>query len=130
MPFCLQIVFLCSIIVLPLNRIRNRIEFRLFKSQYEEAYKLARKDTRKSSQYSYHLPNKYQSLSVGGGDVYIVKKNTGTAVLFYTFRGMPDGASGFVRIDSGKIQDFLADMFSEVYDKKDIGNNWYYISGE
>jgi hypothetical protein len=130
LPFCINVLFGSLTIILPLNWIRNRIEFTLYSDSFEAAYSITSKANITSGSI-YKLPPKYQSLSVGGGEVYFTKKDSITAVLFYTFRGTPDGQNGFVKVSNGKINDIVDNILGgEVYDIKPLGNKWYYVSGE
>jgi hypothetical protein len=75
------------------------------------------------------LPEKFQFLSVGGGEVIMINNSISKGVFFYTFRGTPDGMSGFLNIKGdGKIDQFKSDL--NIITIKDLGDNWYLITGE
>ena len=129
-PFCINMLFLVLVILLPLNWIKDRLEFSLYYNRYEVASDLAIKAKPDSASYLYMLPSGYQSLSVGGGEVLVTNKEKANAVLFFTFRGVPDGMSGFVKTRNSKKNNYLIrEIFNELYQIKDLGNNWYYVSG-
>jgi hypothetical protein len=131
-PLLITLTFLCLVIFLPLNKIRNRLEFTTNKRQFEKAVNLVLA-TNKKTEYPtlYKLPKNYQFLSAGGGEVIIINKVTSKGVLFYTFRGTPDGISGFFKIKGdGRIDDFKNDLSGDITELRDLGDNWYFISGE
>jgi hypothetical protein len=130
-PLVIMITFLGLIIFLPLNKIRNALEFSANKKRLEKAVDLVLANNVKRTKYPtlYKLPRKYESLSAGDGEVLIVNKLTSRGVLFYTFRGVPDGKSGFFKLKGdGKMEDFKADL--NVIELKDLGDNWYFITSE
>ena len=96
-PLFIMITFLGLIIILPLNKIRNRLEFSANKKRLEKSVDLVLANNPEKTKYPtlYKMPRKYESLSAGGGEVTIVNKLTSRGVLFYIFRGVPDGMSGF-----------------------------------
>ena len=130
LPFCINLFFLVITIILPLNWIRNRIDFAINYNTYEVASNIILDSTSDSLQRIYALPEKFSSLSVGGGDVYVVNNKEEKAILFYTFRGAPDGMKGFLKIEKCKnLKSLVGHFRSEIYEIKYLKNNWYYISG-
>jgi hypothetical protein len=133
LPLTINILFLGLIIILPLNKIRNRIEFATQKKQFEKAVDFVLSKQIEQSVYpeTFKLPKNYKKLSVGGGEVIVIKKNTQKGVFFYTFRGVPDGRIGFLKIiGNDNVNDFTKELFNEVDEINAIGNNWYFVSGE
>jgi len=132
LPLTINILFL-GLIILPLNKIRNRIEFATQKKQFEKAVDFVLSKQIEQTVYpeTFKLPKNYKKLSVGGGEVIIIKKNTQKGVFFYTFRGVPDGRIGFLKIiGNDNVNDFTKELFNEVDEINAIGNNWYFVSGE
>lgn len=133
LPLAINIIFLGLIIILPLNKIRNRIKFEAHKSQYEMAVNFALSQQNEQTTYPeiVKLPKNFKYLSVGGGEVIVINKDTKKGVFFYTFRGVPDGQIGFLRIKGNdNINDFKNELFNEIAEIKKIDDNWYYISAE
>jgi len=131
LPFLINLIFLTLTIILPLNWIRNRAEFFVYKNDYEKASKLAYNENRDSTQTLYMLPNELQYLSVGGGQAWVLNNSQGRAVFFFTFRGVPDGIKGFVKISGGSNCDaFTKNIGNEIGEIKDLGDNWYYVSSK
>lgn len=129
-PFLINLLFLIAIIILPLNYIRNRIDFFINETDYNRAYDLAIKAHPDSTYYSLMLPKKFKSLS-DGGQVEGFNSETARAVLFYTFRGIPDGQCGFVKVSSHeKAYKLIDEVFGVVTETREIGNNWYYAIGK
>jgi len=132
LPLTINILFL-GLIILPLNKIRNRIEFATQKKQFEKAVDFVLSKQIEQTVYpeTFKLPKNYKKLSVGGGEVIVIKKNTQKGVFFYTFRGVPDGRIGFLKIiGNDNVNDFTKELFNEVDEINAIGNNWYFVSGE
>lgn len=133
LPLAINIIFLALILILPLNKIRNRIKFETHKSQYEKAvnYALSQQSEQTTYPVILKLPKNYKYLSVGGGEVMVINKDNKKGVFFYNFRGTPDGQIGFLRIKGNEnINDFKKELFNEIVEIKKIDDNWYYISAE
>ena len=130
-PFIINLIIGILVIVLPLNWIRNRIGFAFYYNSYQTASNLAINSKHDSTVYLYKLPDKFKSLSAGGGDALVINQPSGKAVFFYTFRGTPNGKQGFLKIIKGEnANDFVKDLFIEFPIVKDLKNNWYYVSGD
>lgn len=132
LPCIISSVFIALIIILPLNDIRTKLEFSTFKNQYENAvdFVLSSNTDPSNDHINYKLPWKYKFLSTGGGEVIVINKAADKGVFFYTFRGAPDGMSGFFKIKGdGKIENMKADLCSRITELKYLGDNWYYIAG-
>jgi hypothetical protein len=71
------------------------------------------------------LPQKYQYLSTGGGDIIIEKQDGVTSILFFTYRGVLDNYSGYVyRSDnSPPPEDDLLGPWKQVMQKKP---HWFF----
>lgn len=133
LPLAINSLFLGLIIILPLNKIRNRIKFETHQSQYEKAvdFVLSKQTEQTTYPEIVKLPENYQYLSVGGGEVLVINKDNKKGVFFYSFRGTPEGQIGFLRIKGNdNINDFNKELFNEVDEVKKIDDNWYYISAE
>ena len=130
-PFVFNLIAGALVVVLPLNSIRNKIGFTLDYNDYETASNLVITSKHDSTVYLYELPDKFKSLSVGGGEVLVINKPSAKAVFFFTFRGAPTGKQGFLKIMAGgKPNDFVDDLFSKIDEVKQLKNNWYYVTGD
>lgn len=71
------------------------------------------------------LPKEYAHLSKGGGEVIVEREGDRLKVLFFTFRGVLDGFSGFVYIsdDSGLHDGGFSTDFFQIEKKKE---HWYW----
>lgn len=130
-PLMVTVLSLGIIVSLPITEIKNKLWFSSNKTRMEEAVKLILKDNPKRTKYpsTVKLPKKYELLSAGGGEVIIANTHNSRAVLFYTFRGVPDGISGFLNIvEDGEFEDFKNQF--NILKYKELGNNWYFVSGE
>lgn len=75
------------------------------------------------------LPNQYKGLSKGGGDVVFDKSQNGTAIFFFTFRGILDSFSGFaycpkVNLDCTDKLTYKQDILQ----KNKIDGHWYWLA--
>lgn len=75
------------------------------------------------------LPKDYAHLSKGGGEVVIEREGDRLKVLFFTFRGMLSGSTGFVYVsdDSGLYAGDFGTDFIQIKKKKE---NWYWMISE
>ncbi|MCA0149962.1 hypothetical protein LCD52_14275 [Rossellomorea vietnamensis] len=74
-----------------------------------------------------HLPEEYEALSRGGGDILVEKKNEEMLVLFFTFRGILDSFSGFVYSTSGN-EPLSGDFGGDFIELEKLDKHWYYVS--
>jgi hypothetical protein len=75
------------------------------------------------------LPKEYAHLSKGGGEVIVEREGDRLKVLFFTFRGVLDGFSGFVYIsdDSGLQEGGFSTDFLQIEKKKE---HWYWAASK
>ena len=123
-PFLICLISAVTVIILPLTCIRNRVNFSIYKNDYENAVLYLKKIESNKTGFV-NLPLKYKHLS--DGRVSIIVKQNQKAIQFYTFRGIPDGFGGFVKTDKKQNIDSL---FNNETNVRDFGNDWYYVSGE
>jgi len=110
---------------------RNRAGFALFRNDYESAVDIINKADIDSTKSIIELPSGYKYLSVGGGQVSLSHKHSAKAILFYTFRGTPDGLKGFIKVpNNSNIEEYKSDIASDLHELIDLGDNWYYVSGD
>lgn len=127
-PFLINVIFLIMVIALPLNFIRNQVKFSLHRSDFEAASQMAFKAQADTFQ-RVKLPANYQYLSINDGVVRVAHNKTASAVIFYTFLGVPDGQGGFVKVSGGKFDTAENGIFDKVYEVRSLGDNWYYVKG-
>ena len=123
--------YILLLFLIPFNQIIIDKDFKENKSDRNEViYKI--KDGTFKPNVSYnssliHLPDEYEHLSKGGGDIVIEKQGESYSVLFFTFRGVLDGFSGFVYSPNDKkpqLDSFGGD-FKEIVK---IDEYWYFVS--
>ncbi|WP_156187528.1 hypothetical protein [Peribacillus loiseleuriae] len=133
-PFGIQIITILLLLLLfliPFNQIVLDIDFKVNKSERDEII-LKIHDGTFSPNVSHnsslmHLPDKYDHLSKGGGDIVIEKQGEHYSVLFFTFRGVLDSFSGFVYSPNDKKPQsgsFGGD-FKQIVK---IDENWYFVA--
>jgi hypothetical protein len=134
-PLLVHILTLLIIVIFPLNWLREYAGFILFQNQMEYIVKLV-EEKKLVPNVSYNstlisLPGFYSCLSVGGGQIIVEDLDNGKAVFFYTFRGTPDGRGGFVHIsEKERFDNLQGKLFYKLLEKKELGNNWYYIMAD
>jgi hypothetical protein len=132
-PGLIVFCFVIMIIFIPIGRIKRELQFKLYKPKMSEvvdkicAGEIPLNNVTKSNQIS--LPDEYSHLTIGYDnqiDVEIIDNDT--IVLFYTFRGTPDGAGGFLfKPESLDIEDLDGKVYFNLYTSKDLGDNWFYV---
>ncbi|MER2998550.1 hypothetical protein [Pontibacter populi] len=131
LPLTINLLTLFLIFVLPLNWVRQYIEFKFRQSEMEEVVRMANHNELENVRLNsdlMQLPDNYSQLSVGGGQVIVEEVNDHKAVFFYTFRGTPDGREGFVFIpDGAKLEDCEGRLYNKILNQRDVNNNWYFI---
>ncbi|WP_239696684.1 hypothetical protein [Paenibacillus oryzisoli] len=113
----------------PFTQLMINLDFAVNREERQEVLQLIESE-KISPNVSYnnsiiHLPEKYQHLSKGGGDILI--EDNGQEVFFFTFRGILDNFSGFIYSSydqEPQNEDFGGD-YKEV---KRIDKNWYWVS--
>lgn len=127
-PIVMMAILLGLVLILPLDEMRNKLKFTANKILLEKVADQVLSENAKITEYPtvYKLDPAYQFLSVTG-DVIVINKQSTKGVLFYTFRGVPDGMRGFLKIKSNaKVDDFKDELYINAI--SDLGDNWYYIS--
>lgn len=130
-PFVVLIITILLLFLIPFNQIIIDKDFKENKSDRNEVINKIMDGTFKPN-VSYnssliHLPDEYEHLSKGGGDIVIEKQSESYSVLFFTFRGVLDGFSGFVYSPNDKkpqLDSFGGD-FKEIVK---IDEYWYFVS--
>ncbi|MGD7043197.1 hypothetical protein [Jeotgalibacillus proteolyticus] len=71
------------------------------------------------------LPEEYSSLSNGGGEIKVEKDRDDYSVLFFTFRGILDGFSGFVYSNEKPETDAFGGDIKEI---EKMDEDWYFVT--
>jgi hypothetical protein len=132
LPLLINVVMSLIIVVLPLNWIRNKIEFTSNREQFENAVKIILNEPTNEPDRPQirRLSEEYDFLSLDGV-VLVVHKTASKGIFFYTFRGAPEGVAGFLKITGdGTPDDFKKYIGPKNASVKDLDNNWYYITTE
>ncbi|MFJ7976648.1 hypothetical protein ACIQZI_13245 [Peribacillus sp. NPDC096379] len=127
-PFAIQLLTVLLWLFFPFTQVMLDLDFKTNKSEREEVVKMVENGTLKPN-ISYdssiiQLPEKYDQLSKGGGEI-VIEKN-GSFILFFTYRGMLDNFSGFVYSPNDKKpsqHDFDGD-FKQI---EKLDENWYFV---
>jgi len=127
---CLTIIIITFV---PFTNIILNIDFSLNKNAREEVVHSINSGVIKPNitynPHLIHLPYQYKGLSKGGDDVIFDKSQSGTAVFFFTFRGILDSFSGFAYCPKPN-----QDCTSKFIDKQDtlqvnkIDDHWYWLA--
>lgn len=130
-PVTIQLMTILLLFLIPFNQIVMDIDFKLNKSERNEVVTKVQ-DGIFNSNATYHsslihLPDRYMQLSAGGGDIMVEKQGEGNFILFFTFRGILDGFSGFVYSQSDKKpkSGLFGGDFKQI---KRIEKNWYFVT--
>ncbi|MFJ8266463.1 hypothetical protein [Peribacillus asahii] len=127
-PFTIQLLTILLWMFFPFTQVMLDLDFKMKKSEREEIVEMVEDGTLKPN-VSYdssliQLPEKYDRLSKGGGEIVIEKNDN--SVLFFTYRGILDNFSGFVYSPNDKKpnqNDFDGD-FKQIEKSEE---NWYFV---
>ncbi|MDQ0112442.1 hypothetical protein [Paenibacillus harenae] len=129
-PILINIVVLVLVFIVPFTSLTLNLDYRLNKSEREEAIKLVVDESLKPNvPYNtalIHLPNKYEKLSKGGGEIVVKGSGQDTHILFYTYRGVVDNFAGFIYTADGRSPDET--LFGDFIQVKKLDKNWYWVS--
>lgn len=130
-PLLINIAMAIFIVILPLNWIRNRVEFSTNKEKFNRAVDIIlRKKLKPELRQICQLPVDSEFLSLDGV-VLVINKQNSQGVFFYIFRGAPEGVAGFLKIRGKEKPDDFAKIISDEYVTiKELGDCWFYISSE
>lgn len=130
-PFGVQAIAILLLLIIPFNQIVLDIDFKLNKLERDEVIsKIQDKTFIPNVSYNsslIHLPDEYNHLSKGGGDVVIEKQGENYSVLFFTYRGVLDNFSGFIYSPNGTEPQFnsFGGEFKEIVE---IDENWFFVA--
>lgn len=130
-PFMIQMTTILLLYLIPFNQIVLNIDFKTNQLERFEVVSKIQDGTFKPNvshnSSLIHLPNEYEHLSNGGGDIVIEKQGEEYSVLFFTFRGVLGSFSGFVYSPNDKNpqpHSFGGD-FKQI---EKIAKNWYFVA--
>ncbi|WP_027409134.1 hypothetical protein [Anoxybacteroides tepidamans] len=130
-PAAIHAVTILLLIFFPFTKITLNLDFRMNQQEREQVAKMVEKGELRPNVSGdatlIRLPKQYKQLSKGGGEIVIERKNGKCMVLFFTFRGVLDGFSGFVYSPDDQPpakHDFAGD-FKEI---KRMDRNWYWVA--
>jgi hypothetical protein len=133
LPLLIQFVIVVIIVILPINWLRNKIEFNIYREEFNEAAQIIidRKLEETSHPQISELPETYKHLSLDGV-VFVIHEHDTQGVFFFTFRGAPEGMSGYLKIQKqADLQEYIKAISTEEHlIAKDLEDNWYYITVE
>ena len=129
-PITVQVITILILFFFPFTEIVLDIDFKMNKSEREKVTEMVENGTLKSN-VSYNsslilLPERYQYLSKGGGEIEIEKTDKGYYILFFTYRGILDNFSGFVYSpnDQKPSKRTFDGDFKQIEKLKE---NWYWV---
>lgn len=129
-PILINIVVIVLIFIIPFTSITVNLDYRFNKSEREEVIKLVLDGSLKPN-ISYnaaliHLPDKYEKLSKGGGEIIVEGSGQDIQILFFTYRGVVDNFAGFIYTANGSRPDEM--LFGDLIQVKKFDKNWYWVS--
>lgn len=129
-PILINIVVIILIFIIPFTSITVNLDYRFNKSEREEVVKLVLDGSLKPN-LSFnaaliHLPDKYEKLSKGGGEIIVEGSGQDTQILFFTYRGVVDNFAGFIYTANGSRPDEM--LFGDFIQVKKFDKNWYWVS--
>lgn len=129
-PFFIQFVTIVIWLFVPFTQIALDIDFKINKEEREEVVKSIEQGTLKpnvpNSPNTIRLPEGYEHLSKGGGEIFIDNNGDNNLVLFLTNRGILDGFSGFVYSPNDK-KPRKTNFDGDIKEIEKIDTNWYFV---
>ncbi|MFB5284649.1 hypothetical protein [Peribacillus sp. Hz7] len=130
-PFVIQAIVIMLWIFFPFTQVVLDIDFKMNKSEREKVVSKVENGTFKPNvshdSSLIHLPKEFDQLSKGGGEIVVEKKGDRSSILFFTFRGMLEGFSGFVYSPTDQ-QPSRNDFDGDFKEIKKLEGNWYWVA--
>ncbi|MNW39364.1 hypothetical protein D3C74_164530 [compost metagenome] len=127
MLFLLHIIVLLMLMFIPFAKISTLIEFKLYHTEMEnviDMVQLGKIELKLSENGLLKLPEEYQYLSNGGGEIIVNK--SATKFFFYSYRGLLDNFQGFYySVDNYSGPDSLVDSYRSI---ENIDEHWFFIT--
>ncbi len=129
-PALIQVVTVLLLFFFPFTKVVLDIDFNMNKAEREtvvekvEEGKLIPNVSHNDSLI--HLPEEYDELSKGGGDIIVEEKRGETMILFFTFRGILDSFTGFVYSSSGR-KPRSGDFGGDFIEVEKLDDHWYVV---
>ena len=129
-PITVQVITILILFFFPFTEIVLDIDFKMNKSEREKVTEMVENGTLKSN-VSYNsslilLPERYQYLSKGGGEIEVEKTDKGYYILFFTYRGILDNFSGFV-YSSNDQKPSKRTFDGDFKQIEKLKENWYWV---
>ncbi|USK85861.1 hypothetical protein [Peribacillus asahii] len=130
-PFVIQTIVIMLWIFFPFTQVVLDLDFKMNKSEREKVVSKVENGTFKPNvshdSSLIHLPKEFDQLSKGGGEIVVEKKGDRSSILFFTFRGMLEGFSGFVYSPTDQ-QPSRNDFDGDFKEIKKLDENWYWVA--
>jgi hypothetical protein len=130
-PLAIQTVTILLWLFFPFTQIVLNIDFTMTKAEREKVVANINSGTLKPNvshnDSLIHLPEKYNHLSKGGGEVVVEKKGDSYTILFFTFRGILDSFSGFVYSPNDQ-RPSASDFDGDYKEIERLDKNWYWVA--
>ena len=130
-PIFINLITIIILVTVPFNRLVLEMDFKRNQSaRVEIIEKIEKEELKPNVPYNASLimlPDEYNHLSKGGGEIVVEKQDEDYAVLFFTFRGVLDSFSGFAYSPNGQkpgVNSFNGD-FKEIIQ---IDKNWHMVT--
>ncbi|MBS4538860.1 hypothetical protein GOQ27_10315 [Clostridium sp. D2Q-11] len=128
-PLGINLVTFIIVLTIPFTGIMLYFDFKLNIDEREEIVSMVKSGELKANVYHndslIKLPEEYEHLSKGGGEIVVERDKGRLKVFFYTYRGVLDNFSGFAYIsDNSELSsDHFNGDFKEIKKKKE---HWYW----
>lgn len=128
-PLAINIITLIIVFTVPFTSIMLYLDFKFNMDERKEVVEMVKSRELEPNVLNndslIRLPERYEHLSKGGGEIIVERDKGKLKIFFYTYRGILDNFSGFAYIsDDSKLssKDFYGD-FKEIKKKSD---HWYW----
>ncbi|MDR0951562.1 MAG: hypothetical protein LBM18_01395 [Oscillospiraceae bacterium] len=115
-------------LLFPFDKLSLKHDFYSNKEAREEVVQMVKSNFELYDEYEHiELTREFARLSKGGGEVTLEKTGTSFKIIFYTYRGILMGFSGFVYVYNTSLED--GDFYCNFINKVQYDNRWYWING-
>ena len=127
-PLAINITTLLTVTFVPLHSLALDLQFAVDLPRYSQVIALIEESAISPDEWGRaSLPERYESLSRGGGDIIIERAEDHLYVFFYTYRGILDNFSGFMyRSDGSAPRQY--DLGGDWQEIEPLRPNWFFCA--
>ncbi|KGP73473.1 hypothetical protein [Pontibacillus yanchengensis] len=123
--------FTIAVLFIPFNNMMVHVKFNMNKSDFNKVVEMVESKELEPNVPNQptliELPDAYDHLSSGGGEISVEGQGNQLSILFYRNRGMLDNYTGYLYTKTPSSFDMLG---LESNDVKELEDSWYYVMSD